>query len=304
MAAAQDFTPSTDRILSDPTYLPLQGQIYGETGYDYGSVTGNTNSAAGTAFSRNWTNTYSQYTAYGVTNRLSFNLGIDYETDHSRDTSAAGLVTGAGRQGFDNPTLGVTYRLIDQTNHPFLLDLKGTYTPDAFPSKTPAGISDGTIAYGGSQGSLGVALGRETKMFTVQASVTGKWQGPTDEQNMVNGDTIHTSGFWAPTLGLATQTRITPRLSVNVNGDYTFNGSPNVVNEDNGVFYQSNRGNYGDLGVAVNYHVIPNRVVGSLGYTHTFFGQTDNVFPVDPDRDAALTRASDTFGATVRYVFR
>jgi hypothetical protein len=134
--------------------------------------------------------------------------------------------------------------------------------------------------------------------------VTGKWQGPADEQNMVNGDTIHTSGFWAPTLGLATQTRITPRLSVNVNGDYTFNGSPNVLNEDNGVFYQSNRGNYGDLGVAVNYHFIPNRVVGSLGYTHTFFGQTDNIFPVDPDRDAALTRASDTFGATVRYVFR
>jgi hypothetical protein len=33
-AAAQDFTPISDRILSDPLFLPLRGQFYGETSYD------------------------------------------------------------------------------------------------------------------------------------------------------------------------------------------------------------------------------------------------------------------------------
>jgi hypothetical protein len=292
------------RILSDPTYLPLAGQIYGETGYDYGSATGNATSAAGTTFSRNWTNVLRQQLAYGVTNRLSLDLGVDYATDHSRDTSTAGLVSGAGRQGFDNPTFGATYRLIEQGVHPFSLDLKGAYSPDLFPAKTPVGMSDGTVAAGGAQADVGLALGHQTRMFTVQASLNGKWVGGADEHDRSTGDIVHTTSYWVPTLGLATQARLTPRLSVNVGGNYNFNGSPEVINESSGAFLQSNRGDFGDLAVAVNYHFVPNRVVGSLGYTHTFFGHTDNIFPADPVRDSVLERSANTFGGTLRYVFR
>jgi hypothetical protein len=141
-------------------------------------------------------------------------------------------------------------------------------------------------------------------MFTVQASVTGKWVGGADERDLATGDTLHTTSYWVPSLGLATQTRITPRLSVNVGGNYNFNGSPEVINQGSGALLQSNRGDYGDLALAVNYHIVPNRVVGSLGYTHTFFGHTEDVFPGDPARDSLVDRSSNTFGGTLRYVFR
>jgi len=304
IARAQDFTPSTDRILSDPTYLPLQGQIYGQTGYSYGVGTSDTTSAAGSAFSRAWTDSYSQHLAYGVTNRLSVNLGLDYDASHARSTSAASDVSEGGRQGFTDPTLGVTYRLIDQANHPFSLDLKGVYSPDLLPAKTAAGSGDGTTAAGGAAGSIGLAIGRETKVFTVQASIGGAWQGASDLRDMASGDTLHTSGYWVPTFGFATQARLTPRLSVNVNGDYEIQAAPNVTNQGTGVLYQSNHGDVANLGMAVNYHFIPNRVVGSLTYNHAFYGQTDNVFPEAPDRDSFTDRAANVFGAKVQYVFR
>jgi hypothetical protein len=304
LAEAQAMPAAPERILSDPTYLPLKGQIYGDTGYDYGSSTTDTTTAAGPAFRRDWTNTYHQSLAYGVTDRLSVNLGMNYVTDHDRSTSAAGVVSGAGRGGFDNPSFGAAYRVIDQTDHPFSLDLRASYAPDVFPAKTPVGASDGTVASGGAQADVGLALGHQTRMFTVQAMVSGRWFGGADERDMATGDTLHTSSTWVPTLGLATQTRITPRLSVNVGGNYNFEGSPAVTNEANGVFYQSRRGDNGDLAVAVNYHIIPNRVVGSLGYTHTFYGRSDNVFPADPARDSLFDRSANTFGGTLQYVFR
>jgi hypothetical protein len=304
LAQAQEMVPSPERILSDPTFLPLKGQLYGESGYDYGSVTGTSDSAAGTAFQRGWSNTWRQTLAYGVTDRISLNVDMDYATDHSRDTAADGTVSGAGRGGFDNPRFGAAWRLVDQTDHPFTLDLKGWYAPDLFPAKTPVGTSDGTVASGDAQADIGLALGHETRAFTIQASVSGRWLGGADERDVASGDTRHTTAAWIPTLGLATQTRITPRLSVNVGGDFNFAASPTVSNEQTGLFYQARRGDTGDLAVAVNYHLIPNKVVGSLGYKHGFFGRGDNVFPADPARDAEIDRSSNTFGGTLRYVFR
>jgi hypothetical protein len=303
-AKAQELAPSADRILSDPTYLPLQGQIYGATGYQYGVQTGDTTNAAGQGFSRSWNDTYSQRLVYGLTNRLSFNLGLDYATIHARDTSPAGALSEGGRQGFADPSFGVTYRVIDQADHPFSLDVKGAYSPNLLPLKSAAGSGDGTVAAGGATGDIGLAIGRETKFLTVQASVVGHWIGPSDLDNMATGETIHTAGHWVPTVGLATQTRLTPRLSVNVNAAYNIEPAVNVVNQDTGVLYQSNRGDIGSLGMAVNYHFVPNRVVGSLTYNHSFYGQTDNVFPVLPDRDSFVDRDANTFGATVQYVFR
>ena len=39
-ALAQDFTPIGDRIVSDPAYLPLHGQFFGDTGYAYHRTNG------------------------------------------------------------------------------------------------------------------------------------------------------------------------------------------------------------------------------------------------------------------------
>jgi len=306
LAYAQDLTPITDRILSDPTYLPSKGQIYGETDYDYGSTTSDAFNTSGdrTAHDRTSTDTITQHVAYGLTDRLSFNFSIDYQAAYQHDTSASGVLTDLNSRGFADPTFGVAYRLIDQTDHPFTLDAKASYAPDVFTARDPAPGVDGTIATGGQQADFGLSLGHETRFFTLQGTVSARYVGPTDAENQYNGGAFHTSSYWVPTLAVASQTRLTNRISFNVGGNYNFNGSPDVYNSFTGNTYQSNRGDYGQAILSLNYHFIPNALVGSLGYTHTFYGHTDNAFSYDPSLDTTVTRSTDTFGATLRYVFR
>src|SRR5436853_420656 len=78
--SAQDFTPTGDRIISDPTYLPLKGQAYGETGYGYAETDGSLFDATGanTANTSNTLNDVTQRLAYGVTDALSVRAAISY----------------------------------------------------------------------------------------------------------------------------------------------------------------------------------------------------------------------------------
>jgi hypothetical protein len=62
-------------------------------------------------------------------------------------------------------------------------------------------------------------------------------------------------------------------------------------------------GNTQELDTALNYHVIPNRLVASVGYQHTFYDGRSELF-ADPTDDVLQTRSGNTYRATLRYVFR
>lgn len=303
IAHAQD---GSYRILSDPAYLPLAGQIYGQTGYAFDSFNADTGRADGTGHEHQWSDIFSQYLAYGLTNRLSFNARLDYAVRHEHDTSPTGTVTGQGREGFENPNFGATWRVIDQAgHHPLDLDLNGYWAPAAFPARTPLDGSDGTVAAGAARAGFGVAVSHVTRPFTLQAAIAANYVGTGHVLDRATASDIVTQSYWSPYVRLATQTRIAPRLSVNVEGDYDFNGnSPDVLDVGSGLLRQVKQSPFGDLKVAVNYHLIPNRLVGSIGYTHNFLGHADIVFPAEPALNAVLTRSSDTVGVSLGYVFR
>ncbi|MGI8841451.1 MAG: hypothetical protein ACR2F8_11825 [Caulobacteraceae bacterium] len=303
-AQAQDFTPIGDRILSDPTYLPLQGQFFGDTNYGYERGDGDIFDASGaqTAATRHTQNLVHQNFAYGVTDALSLNVGIGYGfSDHNRVVTENGTNT-TSQSGWEDPTLGATYRLLDQRNHPVSLDIMGEYSPDAFESRDATPTRDGTIARGGSEVDLGVGLGRETKIFTIRGVFFDKYFGTSTTYNPTLGVTADTDSFWVPSVGVQTQSRFTDRLSANVGADYNFNGSPRVVSAA-GVAHTAKLGDYQTVNVALNYHFIPNRLVGSVNYHHTFNDRTDEVF-ADPALDFSRDRSSDGVGAELRYVFK
>ncbi len=115
-ALAQDWTPINDRILSDPTFLPLKGQFYGETSYGYERTNDHNYDPSGAELSqvRHTLNTIRQTFEFGITDQLSLDLSDAYGfSGQARTTDAAGVST-QGVSGFENPTFGLTYRVFDQ----------------------------------------------------------------------------------------------------------------------------------------------------------------------------------------------
>jgi len=306
-AAAQDFTPITDRILSDPTFLPLRGEFYGDTSYDYSDNNGQSFNASGANLTstHRTLDTIRQTFAFGVTDRLSVNFSEAYGFSGNANVTNAAGVSSNGVSGWDDPIIGLTYRLVDQKQQPFLLDFVTHYSPDAFSSQAAMTGQDATIARGGPAADFGLAIGRETRFFTIRGSLTAYYYGTSTEQTAsINRGIASTSSYWAPSLGLQTQTRFTDRLSANVNANYTFNGSPTVGNNIPDLFHTENIGNTADVGVSLNYHLIPNKLVGSVNYTHTFNNHTNLTYPDDVALDGYHWGTSNDVGVSLQYTFQ
>jgi len=306
-AAAQDFTPISDRILSDPTYLPLRGQFYGESSYDYSDNQSQNFQAGGANLSSTsrTLNTLRQTFAYGVTDRLSLNVSEAYGFSGGSTVTTPLRVTSTNVSGWVDPTIGLTYRLIDQKEQPFMLDFLAHYSPDAFSSKASIDGEDATVARGGSTTDFGLAIARETRFFTIRGSVTATYYGTSTELTASPARGVATTGsYWAPSLGVQTQTRFTDRLSANVNAAYTFNGDPNVRNFIPDLFHHEDLGNTADVGVSLNYHLIPNKLVGSVNYNHTFADHTNLNYPEDVVLDTYHWGSTNDVGVSLRYVFQ
>ncbi|MGI9168730.1 MAG: hypothetical protein ACR2FH_00945 [Caulobacteraceae bacterium] len=303
-AQAQDFTPTGDRILSDPTYLPLKGQFFGDSSYGYerGDIDIFDDTGTLSQSNRRTLNTVRQSFAYGVTDALSINAGIGYGfSGHNRQNTPDGVFT-TNQSGWEDPTFGATFRLLDQRTHPVSLDVMGEYSPDAFQSRFASPTRDGTIARGGSEADFGVGLGHQTRFFTLRGVFFDRYFDNSSTFNPNTGGTSITRSYWVPTVGLETQTRFTDRLSANVGADYNFNGSPKVINGA-GVEHTANLGDYQTVNVSLNYHFIPNVLVGSVNYHHIFQDRSNEVF-ADPAMDFSRQRSADGVGAELRYVFK
>ncbi len=303
-AHGQDFTPTGDRILSDPTYLPLQGQVYGQTDYGYSQTNGHLFDSTGAqiAGTRNTLNTFGQRLEYGITDALSVRAGLSYGFGTDRRATPADT-TSNDRNGFENPTFGATYRLLDQRSHPISFDVFGDWAPDVFPSKSASPSQDGTVASGGPEADFGFALGRETRMFTIQGAFTDRYVGGTSTLNRTSGISTGAPSYWVPVLGVQTQTRFTHRLSANLGYAYNFQSRSIAVQPTIGAAYTNQIGDIQSLNVSLNYHFVPNRLVGSLGYVHTFYDNRNQIYD-DPTSDLLQTRTGDAMNVTLRYLFR
>lgn len=302
---AQDLTPTGARILSDPTYLPLAGQLFGDSAYSYDTPRLREYDPAGTEiYSRHGgENIVTQTFEYGVTNDLSLLLSDDYSWTHADTTLGGGTQNHLNSNGFQDPTFGVIFRAIDQRAHPFSLDFTGAYSPDIISAQGATASSDGSIARGGDMVDLRGALGRETRALTLQAYVDGRHFGGETSSNGVGGQTT-SSAYWQTTLGLASQTRFTDRLSLNLGAAYSMVDDYNRFNTATSVPSTVMPGDFTTVNLSLNYHLIPNRLVGSIDYGHTFYDHGDVDFPLTPANNYMTHRDEDAIGAQLRYVFR
>jgi hypothetical protein len=304
-AFAQDMASDSTRIVSDPLYLPLQGEIYGATGYQYGSLSRDTYNAAGvkTDSANIGSNTLDQTFLYGITDDLAvrFNWGYDISRDASRH------VVGGGddkrdSSGWTDPDFGLTYRVMDQRNNPLTLDLRADYSPDAFPAKSATGTDEGTVAQGGQMADFGATLGHEGPMFTIAAKFDAIWLDTRNILNQSSGDMTRYDSMWNYRFGLDSQTRITDQISLNAGVGHTFTNNGAVFNQTSGLEHITTGGDVTDVNAALNYQFIPNTVVGSLEYQHNFYQNSRNLFALASNDTSTRNKDEDLVGVTVRYV--
>jgi hypothetical protein len=293
------------RILSDPLFLPRKGQVYGVTAYTLDTPKGdNFKAGVNTGSFTSSDSLVDQTLAYGLLNNLTIRLAQGYGINNRDSTAAAtGDVTTGSASGFNDPTVSATFRVLDEPRSPVILNLTASYSPDAFASKAAGGGSDGTIARGGQTAGLSFALGRVTKSFTVAATAASTHVGPQLTELLSNSTSTASDAYWSYNLGLNTQTRFTDRWSLDAGVAFATAGNYDVSNIETGNAHVYAPSSTRTVNMAFNYHFLPNRLVGSVTFTHNSYTDATNTFAKAALDTAVANRMGNVVGVRLIYVF-
>jgi hypothetical protein len=300
------------RYLSDPSYLPYAGQFDGRTAFAFADGRGNTYDSSGALLSHFYDQSerLAQSLEYGITDDVAVSLDENYlPFDKRTRTSVAGTVTSRSSSGFTDPTLGITWRAIDQDaergGSPLNLDLSGTYSPDWIGARSATATSGGNEGRGGQSGSVGLALSEVWPAFTLYGSAAAVFLGSRQINNPGSGaiSTRNPSNEWQ--LGLSSQFRASDAVSFNAGVGETFGRGTTVITSGSGVERFENPAATTDLHLAANYAFIPQDLVGSLTFGHSFSGIAHAVFPAVPANDTTTRgRQENVLGVQLDYAFR
>jgi len=259
-AHAVDLTPDSTRYLSDPSFLPLEGQVYSETVYLH--TDRDEDLLLTSPFKRHFSTTIDegqQILRYGLTDRLSLYAAGSYSgTTQNASLSAGSLALGSSsvsRNSFDDPSFGATYRIIEQADSPVSFDVTGTYSPSA-------------VEHSAQSGQVSLFVNRETRFITIQgeagASYIDAYGGPDTALA-----TRHNS-YWNYFVGIRSQMRLTNDFAINSGVTYSKNTD---ITYDGGSFRDSQDGTWSPF-VSLSYGIVPGKVDVAFEYDHAFIGDT------------------------------
>jgi hypothetical protein len=303
-AQVLDFTPDASRILSDPTYLPLAGQIYGDTAYTHTWTNGSSSNAAGaetSSFHVN-TNTIDQALGYGITDDLTIGASIEYDPSSWRDTTNAnGATATLFSSGLTDPSFGLTWRALDQSVYPASLDFFGSYSPNWINADNASAKQSGTVASGGQSGTLGAAIGEETRSFSIRGAFSANLNGDLNKLDLSSGDTVQTSSYTDYVLSLETQTRLTDLFGINANVTHTFASNENGVNTATGLYHLTQPGDSTSLQLGLNYQVIPNAFVVAATYAYNISDSSNTTYANSSLDTVAHNKDANVLGMRLDY---
>jgi len=304
--AASMFEPISDRIISDPLFLPLKSQFYGATSYTFDQSKSGAYNYQGkkTADSSTDANTFAQTLLYGVTDKLTLRLSDSYAFAKAfKATSSTGSNTTNNDEGFVNPTIGTTYRIIDQSSAPADMDVTLNISPDAFKDKEAGSGHDGTEASGNQPVTFTADIGREMKAFTIDGSFSTVYEGNRYYEVLSNNDNYYEHQYFNYVFAMNTQTRLTDRLSFNLGSGYTIADKAYLTNLSTGTKSLVTPANTWDVTSALNYHFIPNKLVGGLTYTYDDFSNGKSTYTTVTSDTETKNHYANIFGARVQYLF-
>ena len=258
--AVGPFDPISTRILSDPLFLPLKGQVYGKTDYVfYDWRYGGSDAASGVRNynEKDFLQTLTQEVKYGITDDFIVQVTEVYTWEHY-NYKLDGFSSAGSFKDMSNPEFGATYRILDQSVYPVDVDLSVSYTPNF-------DINGGYVASGLNMVSFTGSIGREMKALTVRLTGSAQYYGVEKDISLNQRD----GPYWLNTLGIETQTRLTDRFSVNCGFNYYFpDGEKNHLMD---VVQEQAWGSMMYIDMAFNYQIIPHKLVASITYSYVPF---------------------------------
>ena len=299
--------PPVRTMLGQPGYIPEAGQAISETGYSYATSSHENLGALGEATGSvsGHSDSETETLVYGVTDHLSINLHASYQQSSATTDRTTGVVTATNSVGFTDPSLGATWRVVDQGAHPFSIDLSGTYAPNLIRAKSATATQSGSTALGGTETTLTAAATRLAGSNIFYGSVSANYfssrtnliqSGPYDRvaaDQWRYGATLGYDRILTPKLDASLALRLAPAYQTdetNLGGS----GSVYTVKSDAQT----------SLTAGVNAALIPNRVALSFTYAHVFdYGSQTETSGAPAPSSATHHSVSDTLGVTLRFRF-
>ncbi len=305
-AAAMDLERDAGRILTDPNYLPLAGQIWGSTQFAHLFAQGTIVNATGvqTGSFHADVNNWRQHLGYGIMDDLAIDIAIDYQPGSTRKityTNRASIERDTN--GVSDPTLGLTYRVLDQERWPVTLDVYGSYTPDVIKATAASLFEAGSISRGGSSETAGLAIAEETQDFTARGYATANFLSASQVDKPDVGVTVKQTSYTNFQAGIQTQTRLSRHFSLNLDFAYTIADNSKFTNTSNGNVFLSHPGNSEFAEAAFNCALLPEKLVGSVFYRYE---RTENslTIRVNPANNSGTHgRSGNVIGGMLSYEF-
>ncbi|HEY1836307.1 MAG TPA: hypothetical protein VGG36_01515 [Rhizomicrobium sp.] len=299
-ASAQEYAPPIPfRLLSDPAYLPMQGQWYGSSSFSLAQGGSDEYDSTGAKIvtHRHWDDEISQELEYGITDEFALDVADTYDPfDKHKDEAAGGGFSDNDKSGFHDPSVGVTWRVIDQASHqPVSLDLLANYTANLIAAQTT------NVAEGGQSGEFGAAVSKVMPGSTIYGKLAADWYGDQSQFNPANGNFIREQSYWDYLVDLETQTRLSDLFSINAGAGYIFANNARVMNLTSGIDHMAEPGDGLKLDAALNYLIVPYPVVVSLTYDYRRDDGGQKIFALPVDDTTTRNRDNNTVG--VRFVY-
>lgn len=308
-ANAFDLSPNVSRVVSDPSYLPKGGQLFGSTEYSSGNINFNTNDATGTQTSttNSISDAVSQIFEFGLTDDFTLKVADAYQWPTSTSTFADGSITITNSNGFVDPSFGIIWRVLDEQDHFFNWDLLGSYAPNFINAQSADPTQDGTVARGGDTATFGTALSYKGQDFTLYLEGTATYLNNRSILNPNNNITTDYNSSWQYNFYVLTQTRVTDKWSVNLGLTQVFIDSANgsfVANNGNLFTVNSQSGDVTSFTTALNLQFAPNRFVMSIIYIYDFYANGAFTNFTSPNNSTTTTdKGESVYGLEFRYVF-
>jgi hypothetical protein len=307
-AHAFDLSPNVSRVVSDPSYLPSGGQLFGSTEYSDSVINFNTNDTSGaqTSTTNTISDTVNQVLEFGLTGDFTLRIADSYQWSTSTSTAADGSISITNSEGFVDPSFGIIWRVLDEQEHFFNWDLTGSYAPNFINAQSADPTQNGTVARGGDTASFGTALSYKGEDFTLYLSGSATYLDNRSILNPGSNITVDYNSSWQYAFSLLTQTRVTDKWSVNLGLSRVY------IDNINGSFTTSNGALFtigdqpGDVTTfiaALNLQFAPNRFVMSIIYNYDSFDNGAFTNVTLPNNSTTTTgKGESVYGLEFRYV--
>jgi len=268
-AWALDAIPDNTPYISDPSFLPRQGEIYSETTYAYSTRDQDWQPSGGAVdehYSAN-SNSYIEQVEYGITNRLSVGGQGSYADTAEHYNYSFRSATDADTNRFNNPTFNLTYRAINQLESPVSVYVEALFAPGIVDNAPhSAGVDlyvNRELSFPTAQGHIGL---------TIQGELGTSYDDAYTTNNPLSGIASDITGYWSYLFAARSQLRLTHRWAINSGVVYSRDLSNSVISPGVGDAYVAAPTTTVAPYAALVFGIVPNRVNLALEYHYEFIG--------------------------------